>query len=49
MKPKTKKDFTLSKKWKQLEKLNRLQDKQLKKQNIYIKESKYFDDWFLIF
>jgi len=49
MKTKTKKTFTLSKKWKQLEKLNNLKDKQLNIQNQILKESKYFDDWLLIF
>ena len=48
-KTKTKKTFTLSKKWEQLEKLNSIKEKQLKEQNILLKESKYFDDWFLIF
>lgn len=49
MKTKIKKTFTLSKKWKQLEKINNLQDKQLKKQNLLLKESKFFDDWLLIY
>ena len=49
MKTNKKKTFTLSKKWKQLEKLNDLQNKQLNKQNQTLKESKYFDDWFIIF
>ena len=49
MKTKTKKTFTLSKKWKQLEKINSIKEKQLNKQNQILKESKYFDDWLLIF
>lgn len=49
MKTKSKKTFTLSKRWKQLEKLNSIKEKQLKKQNLLLKESKYFNDWFLIF
>lgn len=48
MKTKTK-TFTLSKQWKQLEKINNIQNKQLKKQNLLLKESKYYNDWFILF